>query len=111
MTYSILIIEFLILKLLIETIVVSFSFVILLRSAIKEENVSSLCAKNETHVNLEKSSTITKPYLLPPKLVVLVDPKRPRCNNSSGLDVDTMFLDLKDFLVCFSNWHALQILS
>ena len=66
---------------------------------------------NETHVNLEKSSTMTSPYLLPPKLVVLVGPKRSRCNNSSGLDVDTTFLDLKDFLVCLPNWHALQILS
>ena len=79
-------------------------------SFIKDENVSSLCAKNETYVNLEKSFTMTSPYLLPPKLI-LVGPKRSRCNNSSGLDVDTIFLDLKDFFVCFPNWHASQILS
>ena len=60
-------------------------------SFINDENVSSLCAKNEIHVNLEKSSRTTNPYLLPPKLVILVGPKRPRCNNSSGLDVDTIF--------------------
>ena len=77
----------------------------------KDENVSSLCAKNKTHVNLEKSSTTTKPYLLPPKLVILMDPKRSKCSSSSDLDVDAIFLDLKDFLVCFPNWHALQILS
>ena len=76
-----------------------------------DENVSSLCAKNEIHVNLEKSSTTTSPYLLSPKLVILVGPKRSRCNKSSGPDVDITFLDLKDFFIYFSNWHASQILS
>ena len=86
-----------------ETTVVFFSFIILLRSFIKDGNVSSLFAKNETQVNLEKSSITTTPYLLSPKLVDLVGPKRSRCNSSSGLDVDTTFLDLKDLLVCFFN--------
>ena len=76
-----------------------------------DENASSLCVKNKTHVNLEKSSTTTRPYFSPSRLVALVGPKRSRCNNSKGLDVDTTFFDLKVFLVCFPSWHALHILS
>ena len=76
-----------------------------------DENVLSLCAKNKTYVNLEKSSITASPYFLPPKLIVLVGPNKSKCNNSRSLDVDTIFFDLKDFIVCFSNCHALQILS
>ena len=61
-------------------------------------------------MNLEKSSTTTSPYLLPLKLVILVGPKRSRCNYSNGLNVDTIFFDLKDFLIYFPNLYALQIL-
>ena len=50
-------------------------------------------------------------YFLPPRLVVLVGPNKSKCNSSRSLDVDTTFFDLKDFLDCFPNWHALQILS
>ena len=71
-----------------------------------DENASSICARNEIKVNLEKSSTTTSPYFLPPKLVILVGPNKSKCNNSRSLDVDTTFFDLKDFLVCFPNWHA-----
>ena len=81
-----------------------------MRSFINDENASSLCAKNETQMNLEKSSTIISPHFLPPKLVVLVGPNKSKCNNSMGLEVDTKFFDLNDFLVCLPNWQ-LQILS
>ena len=53
----------------------------------------------------------TNPYFLPSKLVVLIGPNKFKYSNSRGLEVDTKFFDLKDFFVCFSNCHALQILS
>ena len=62
-------------------------------------------------MNLEKSSITTSPYFLPPKHMVLVGPNKSKYNNSRSLDVDTTFFDLKDFLICFPNWHPSQILS
>ena len=76
---------------------------ILLRSFINDENASSLCVKNKTQVYLGKPSTTTNPYFLPLRLIVLVGPNKSKCNSSRGLDIDTTFFDLKDFLVCFSN--------
>ena len=39
---------------------------------------------------------------------VLVGPKRSICTNLSGLEVETIFLDLKDALSCFPFWHDLH---
>ena len=43
--------------------------------------------KNETQVNREKSSTITKMYLLRPKLCTRMGPHRSMYRSSSGLEV------------------------
>lgn len=57
---------------------------------------SFLWVKNIIHVNLEKSSTITKAYVLTPKVAVQVGPKSSIWRNCRGLDVLTMYLPLKD---------------
>ena len=87
MAYSILIAEFLkflILKL--TTMVTSnwnYSSFFLIHNSFKElykrwECFILMC-QEWNHVNLEKSSIMTSLYLLPPKLVVLVGPKRSMC--------------------------------
>ena len=66
---------------------------------------------NITYVNLENSSTMTKPYFLPPRLAVLVGPKRSRCKSSSSLVVETTFLLWREFLVYLPLWQNSQVES
>lgn len=58
---------------------------------------SSLCFKKNSHVNLEKSSKITNPYLVPLRLVVLTGPNKSMWRSSSGLLVDIIFFEWKLF--------------
>src|ERR1043165_5531951 len=94
-----------------DTIFSDFSFWICFAYFLKALKASLFCTRNNVQEYLEKSSTITKAYTLPPKLFVLDGPKRSMCNNCSGLVVDTTFLDLKDDFVCFPFWQASQSLS
>ena len=43
--------------------------------------------------------------------MVLVGPNKSICKSSKGLEVEIVFFDLNDTLVCLPNWHASQILS
>ena len=72
---------------------------------------SFLHERKSTQVNLEKSSTITKPYDFPLRLAVLVGPNRSRKSNSRGQEDETIFFALNDERVCLPLAHALQILS
>ena len=62
-------------------------------------------------MNLEKSSTITKPYDFPLRLAVLVDPNKSRKSNSRGREDETIFFALKDERVYLPLIHTSQILS
>lgn len=62
---------------------------------------SSFCFKNKTQVNLEKSSTITRSYFFPLRLVVLKGAKRSMWRSLTGLFVKVVFLEWKFFLTCF----------
>jgi len=44
---------------------------------------------------------MTKPYFFPPILNVLVGPNRSICNSCNCLEVETIFLNLKEVLICF----------
>src|ERR1044072_6281404 len=94
-----------------DAIVSDFSFCICLAYFLNALNASLFCTRKKVQVYLEKSSTITKAYTLPPKLLVLDGPNKSICNNCSGLVVDTTFLDLKVDFVCFPFWQASQSLS
>ena len=58
-------------------------------------------AKNITQVNHEKSSTTTRMYNFSSRLIVLEQLIKSMYRSCSGLEVKTMFLDLKDILVYF----------
>jgi len=57
--------------------------------------------RKRVQVNLEKSSTTTKAYKFPPRLIVLEGPNKSMCKSSRGYEVETQFFKLKDFVVCF----------
>ena len=59
----------------------------------------------------KKSSTITKPYRFPLKLVVLSGPNRFMWRSSKGLWVETKSFILKLLLTCVPLVHASHILS
>ena len=67
--------------------------------------------QKKIHIKREKSSIITKSYHFSLKLVVLVGSNKFMCNNSNGLEVETIFLDLNETFVYLSSWYASQILS
>ena len=94
-----------------EVIQKCFSFWSLFENVLKASQASSLWIRNITHVNLEKSSTITRPYFLLLRLVVLVGPNRSRCKNSSDLVVDTTLLLWKELLAYLPLRQNLQVES
>ena len=62
--------------------------------------------RKRVQVIIEKSSTTTRAYKFPPRLIVLEGPKRSMCKSSRGFEVEIQFFKLKEFLVCFPFWHA-----
>src|ERR1051325_8435916 len=81
-----------------DTIFSDFSFWICFAYFLKALKASLFCTRNKVQEYLEKSSTITKAYTLPPKLFVLDGPKRSMCNNCSGLIGD--FINNQAFIFC-----------
>ena len=65
-----------------------------------------LWAKNITQVNREKSSTIMRLYNFSQRLIILEGPIKSMCRSFSGLEVEIIFFDLKDILVCFPCKHG-----
>lgn len=49
-------------------------------------NVSPLVTRNNTQINLEKSSIITSAYLFPLRIHVLIGPNKYICNKSKALE-------------------------
>ena len=96
---------------LMEVMQKPFSSWTLFKNILKASQTSSLRIKNINHVNLGKSSKMTRLYFLPPKLTVLVGPKRLRCKSSSGLVVETTLLLWKELSVCLPLWQNSQIES
>ena len=78
----------------------------ILQKGVNKFKASFLEDKKSTHVYLEKLSTMTKPYDLPPRLVVLVGPKRSMWSSCKGLEVETQFFYLKEIFLCFPLTHA-----
>jgi len=67
--------------------------------------------KNKTKVNLEKSSTITKPYSFTPRLSIEIGPNKSMWSSSRGLFVEIKSFGGKLLLTCFPLTHASHILS
>lgn len=64
-------------------------------------NASCLWARNVAHVNLEQSSTITRQYLLPFRIMVLICPNKLICNSYKYRLVVIIFIDLNELLTFF----------
>ena len=71
-----------------------FSFFNLMHKFLKESNVSNFSLKKHTQVNLKKSSTQTKMYLLPIILSNCIEPTRSICKNSNTLEVEVCCTNL-----------------
>ena len=65
-------------------------------------------SKKYVHVNLEKSSTQTKMYLVPPKLSVCIGPTRSMWRSFRGSLVERYLPFLCMLLVCFPCWQGPQ---
>ena len=89
----------------------NLSFWTFLQNFLNASKVSSLWERNKTHMNLEKSLTITNPYLFPPMLSILVGPNKSACSSSRILSEVTAFLGWKLDLVCLPLTQTSHTLS
>jgi len=96
------------LSLLILIMALPFSLCSWVHRPLNTLKVSDFSLMNFTQINLEKSSTTTKAYLLPPMLSTSIGPIKSMCRSSRTLEVTWCSNLGWDILVCLPIWHLMS---